>query len=121
MPTYEYKCSACGHQFEEFQKITDDALTDCPECKKPEVKRLISATSFQLKGSGWYKTDYGSSGSSAGASNAASGTSTASGASTASSSNSSSKETKSSEAKTDTASKSEPTKKEAKSKKASTD
>ena len=61
MPTYEYQCSSCEHQFEEFQKITDEAISTCPECGAEEAKRLISASAFHLKGSGWYKTDYGSS------------------------------------------------------------
>ena len=68
MPTYEYQCPDCEHQFEAFQKITDDPITDCPECGKDNVQRLISATAFHLKGSGWYKTDYASNGSSASAS-----------------------------------------------------
>ena len=59
MPTYEYACSACGHQFEEFQSITAKPLTKCPECKKKKVKRLISAgAGFIFKGSGFYITDY---------------------------------------------------------------
>ena len=65
MPFYEYQCEACGHQFEEFQKITDDPIRTCPECKKRRVRRLISQTSFVLKGSGWYVTDYARKGSSA--------------------------------------------------------
>ena len=67
MPTYEYECPDCGSVFEQFQKITDPALTECPQCKGQHVRRLISATAFHLKGSGWYKTDYGSSGKSASA------------------------------------------------------
>ena len=58
MPFYEYQCQACGHEFEEFQKITDKPVKTCPECKKRKVRRLISQTSFVLKGSGWYVTDY---------------------------------------------------------------
>ena len=58
MPFYEYQCEACGHEFEEFQKITDRPVKTCPECKKRRVRRLISQTSFVLKGSGWYVTDY---------------------------------------------------------------
>jgi len=59
MPTYEYACSACGHQFEEFQSIMAKPLTKCPECKKKKVKRLISAgAGFIFKGSGFYITDY---------------------------------------------------------------
>ncbi|MGH7829877.1 MAG: FmdB family zinc ribbon protein [Candidatus Binatia bacterium] len=56
MPIYEYQCRKCG-LFEATQKIIDKPLTRCPKCKG-KVKRLISNTSFQLKGSGWYITDY---------------------------------------------------------------
>ncbi len=56
MPIYEYQCQKCGH-FEVTQKITDKPLSRCPTCKG-KVKKLISNTSFQLKGSGWYITDY---------------------------------------------------------------
>ena len=58
MPIYEYACDACGHQLEAIQKMSDDALTDCPECNKPELKKLISAAGFRLKGGGWYETDF---------------------------------------------------------------
>lgn len=61
MPTYEYECAKCG-VFETQQRITEDALKSCPTCGSP-VKRLVSGTAFHLKGSGWYKTDYASSGS----------------------------------------------------------
>jgi putative FmdB family regulatory protein len=56
MPIYEYQCQKCG-TIEVTQRITDRALTKCPTCKS-KVKRLISNTSFQLKGTGWYVTDY---------------------------------------------------------------
>ena len=56
MPIYEYACEHCG-VFEEMQRITDPPLAKCPKCKR-KVRRLISQTSFQLKGSGWYVTDY---------------------------------------------------------------
>lgn len=56
MPIYEYLCRKCG-EFEVSQRITDDPLTRCPTCRA-KVKKLISNTSFQLKGSGWYATDY---------------------------------------------------------------
>ncbi|HEY7554110.1 MAG TPA: zinc ribbon domain-containing protein [Candidatus Binatia bacterium] len=56
MPIYEYKCQKCG-TFEVTQRITDKALGKCPTCKS-KVKKLISNTSFQLKGTGWYITDY---------------------------------------------------------------
>lgn len=57
MPTYEYKCTACGHDLEAFQSITEAPLTDCPKCSQSALTRLISATNFQLKGTGWYVTD----------------------------------------------------------------
>ncbi len=56
MPVYEYRCEKCG-DFEITQKITDKPLAKCPTCKS-KVKKLISHTSFQLKGTGWYVTDY---------------------------------------------------------------
>ncbi|TAM43823.1 MAG: zinc ribbon domain-containing protein [Gammaproteobacteria bacterium] len=58
MPIYEYRCEACGHELEVMQKMSDDALRDCPTCNKPTLKKLISAAGFQLKGSGWYATDF---------------------------------------------------------------
>lgn len=58
MPIYEYECKACGHRLEAIQKISDDPLTDCPECKESELKKLISAAGFRLKGGGWYETDF---------------------------------------------------------------
>jgi putative FmdB family regulatory protein len=56
MPIYEYQCAKCG-EFEVTQRITDETLKRCPTCRS-KVKKLISNTSFQLKGSGWYITDY---------------------------------------------------------------
>ncbi len=58
MPIYEYQCNDCGHQLEALQKISDDALQDCPACEKPALKKLISAAGFRLSGSGWYETDF---------------------------------------------------------------
>jgi putative FmdB family regulatory protein len=58
MPIYEYKCSECGHQLEAIQKVNDAPLKDCPACKRGSLKRLVSAAGFQLKGSGWYATDF---------------------------------------------------------------
>jgi putative FmdB family regulatory protein len=58
MPIYEYQCALCEHKMEALQKMSDDPLTDCPECAKPGLKKLISAASFRLKGSGWYETDF---------------------------------------------------------------
>ncbi len=57
MPIYEYHCPACDKTFERFQKISDPPLAECPECGK-QVRRLISQTSFALKGGGWYKDGY---------------------------------------------------------------
>lgn len=61
MPIYEYRCQSCGHELEKLQRMSDAALTDCPECGKNTLKRLISAAGFRLKGGGWYETDFKSS------------------------------------------------------------
>jgi len=58
MPIYEYACEQCGHNLEKLQKMSDDPLTDCPECEQPSLKKQISAVGFRLKGSGWYETDF---------------------------------------------------------------
>lgn len=58
MPVYEYQCDGCGKVFEVTQRITEDPLKKHPACGSKKVKRLISQTSFQLKGTGWYVTDY---------------------------------------------------------------
>jgi putative FmdB family regulatory protein len=58
VPIYEYKCTKCGEVFEAFQRINDAPLTSCKFCNA-KVEKLISQSSFQLKGSGWYLTDYG--------------------------------------------------------------
>lgn len=58
MPIYEYKCKKCNYQFEQLQKITDKPLCTCPKCKKKQLVKLVSNTSFQLKGTGWYVTDF---------------------------------------------------------------
>jgi len=57
MPVYEYECCKCGRAMEAMQKMSDEPLTTCPECKG-KLRRLVSLTSFHLKGSGWYATDY---------------------------------------------------------------
>ena len=62
MPIYEYRCSSCGFQKEYLQKVTDPILTRCPECDKDTFSKLLSAAGFQLKGSGWYATDFKNSG-----------------------------------------------------------
>jgi len=62
MPIYEYRCGSCGHELEVLQKLSEPPLSDCPECHKPALSKLISAVGFQLKGSGWYATDFKGSG-----------------------------------------------------------
>jgi putative FmdB family regulatory protein len=58
MPIYEYACGACGHRFEEWQKMSDPPVRTCPKCKAKKVEKLISQTSFTLKGGGWYSDLY---------------------------------------------------------------
>jgi putative FmdB family regulatory protein len=59
MPTYEYKCDACGHDFDELQSFSDEPLTKCPKCKKKKLRRLFgTGASIIFKGSGFYETDY---------------------------------------------------------------
>ena len=58
MPIYEYRCGACGHHLEALQKMAEAPLRKCPECGKSQLKRLVSASQFRLKGSGWYETDF---------------------------------------------------------------
>ena len=59
MPTYDYVCDACGHEFEEFQSITEPVLRKCPECKKLKLRRLFgTGAAVVFKGSGFYQTDY---------------------------------------------------------------
>jgi putative FmdB family regulatory protein len=60
MPIYEYECQACRHRFEEWQKMSDKPVKVCPKCKARKVEKLISHTSFQLKGGGWYSDLYAS-------------------------------------------------------------
>ena len=67
MPIYAYKCESCGHAKDVLQKMSDDPLTKCPSCGSPTFNKQLTAAGFQLKGSGWYATDFkgGSSGTSA--------------------------------------------------------
>src|SRR4051812_25803920 len=58
MATYEYPCHACGHPEEFLQRVREPPLTECPVCRKPTFQKLLSAAGFQLKGSGWYATDF---------------------------------------------------------------
>lgn len=57
MPIYEYVCDSCGHKFDIIQKMSDSSIQTCDNCGK-KAKRVISQTSFMLKGTGWYTTDY---------------------------------------------------------------
>ena len=58
MPIYEYRCATCGFEQEYLQKMSDAPLTDCPECGKAALVKMVSAAGFHLKGSGWYVTDF---------------------------------------------------------------
>jgi len=58
MPIYAYKCESCGHAKDVLQKISDTPLTVCPQCGEPAFKKQVTAAGFQLKGSGWYVTDF---------------------------------------------------------------
>ena len=58
MPIYEFECAACGDVFERLQKLADPDPSACPQCGKPDVRRLVSAPQFRLAGSGWYETDF---------------------------------------------------------------
>lgn len=58
MPLYEYRCDACEHEFEALQKISDEPLKHCPDCEQPQLRKLVSAAGFRLKGDGWYETDF---------------------------------------------------------------
>jgi putative FmdB family regulatory protein len=62
MPIYEYKCSACGHQEDHLQKMAEAPLTKCPACGKKKYAKQLTAAGFQLKGSGWYASDFKGSG-----------------------------------------------------------
>ncbi|HEX2530481.1 MAG TPA: FmdB family zinc ribbon protein [Burkholderiaceae bacterium] len=82
MPIYAYRCDSCGFTKDVLQKISDAQLTDCPSCGKSAFKKQLTAAGFQLKGSGWYATDFrGSSSAAASASASASDTSCCSGGS----------------------------------------
>lgn len=58
MPIYEYRCGACGHELEALQKLSEAPLVACPSCKSDALVKQVSAAGFQLKGSGWYATDF---------------------------------------------------------------
>lgn len=82
MPIYEYRCASCGHVFEEIQRFSDPDPDSCPSCKAKEVSRLISKSSFHLRGGGWFAEDYGSTGASTSATPSTAGTDSASADST---------------------------------------
>ena len=94
MPIYEYRCDNCGHELEAFQKLSDDKLVTCPECKTDSLVKKVSAAGFRLKGGGWYETDFKSgkkknvSGSDSGGKNGGESTSTDSSSSSTSGSDS---------------------------------
>lgn len=58
MPTYEYRCASCGHEFERVQRMSEDPINECPQCHQATAKRMISQGNFILKGSGWYADLY---------------------------------------------------------------
>jgi len=58
MPIYAYKCESCGFAKDVLQKLSDPVLTDCPACGRPDFSKQLTAAGFQLKGSGWYATDF---------------------------------------------------------------
>jgi putative FmdB family regulatory protein len=60
MPIYEYECDACGHHMETLQKFSDPPLAECEACHSHQIKKVISQSTFHLKGTGWYVTDYAS-------------------------------------------------------------
>ena len=62
MPIYEYRCAKCGFQKEYLQRLSDAPLTKCPECGKKTFNKMVTAAGFQLKGTGWYATDFKNSG-----------------------------------------------------------
>ena len=62
MPIYGYRCDTCGHEDDHLQKVSEPQLSVCPACHKPTYKKMLSAAGFHLKGSGWYATDFKSSG-----------------------------------------------------------
>lgn len=104
MPIYEYRCSSCSHELEALQKFSDPALTACPSCGTDSLIKKISAAGFQLKGSGWYATDFKGNGSKPPAKDKANGAGASTGdKSEAKTGEGKTTETKSSESKSDAA------------------
>ena len=77
MPIYAYRCNACGFEKDHLQKLSDPVLNICPECNQESYQKQVTAAGFQLKGSGWYATDFKNSGSKPAASTSSSGDSAA--------------------------------------------
>ncbi|GAB4452263.1 MAG: hypothetical protein OHK0029_02830 [Armatimonadaceae bacterium] len=100
MPTYGYRCTACAHVFERFQKITDAPITECEKCGEP-VKKLLYPVGIQFKGSGFYVTDYVNNGGGNGSKNGSSGEGSGSSDSDGSASSGESKKDTASETKTE--------------------
>jgi putative FmdB family regulatory protein len=86
MPIYEYRCSSCSHQEDFLQKLSEPQLTDCPKCGKSTFAKQVTAAGFQLKGSGWYATDFKNNGTSGKSGGSSESTSTSSGSSESSTS-----------------------------------
>ena len=116
MPTYEYKCKDCDHQFDVVQSFSDDALTKCPNCRKKALRKVFSPVGIVLKGSGFYKNDSRSGNGKSSASSTATtaeksdsaGSSSSSASSDSSSSSSSSSDTKTSSSDTKSSDKKSP-------------
>lgn len=89
MPIYEYQCKSCGHEQDILQKMSDEPLTQCPQCNEQSFTKRISATGFRLKGQGWYETDFKSGSKKNLASSESAGSSNAKGATSSSSSSAS--------------------------------
>lgn len=100
MPIYAYRCTECGHAEDVLQKMSDAKLTVCPACGKSTYAKQVTAAGFQLKGSGWYVTDFRNNGDKPSTSTAPSTTAAADSAPAATTSESKSSESKSSETKT---------------------
>ena len=92
MPIYEYRCSSCSHQEDFLQKLSEPQLTDCPKCGKSTFSKQVTAAGFQLKGSGWYATDFKNNGTGGKSGSSSEGASTSSGSSESSTSESSTSE-----------------------------
>jgi putative FmdB family regulatory protein len=104
MPTYDYQCQKCEFEFEREQRITDDPIKTCPQCRSRKSKRLLSAPSFILKGGGWYADGYGSGGKKKSADDGGSGESSSSSSKNDSSSSDKSTEKSSGKASSDSSS-----------------